>query len=114
MVYGRAYHPAFSVWGPRWRVVYNTPAWYGGHWYHGYIGPTFGWWWGVGGLWYSYPVPVYPYPVEQPTGAEEAPPTLYYCRSAGQYYPQVRSCAEQWEQVAAQPQQQAPQYVPGP
>lgn len=122
MVYGRAYHPAFSIWGPRWRAVYSTPAWYGGHWYHGYVGPTFGWWWGVGGAWYYYSTPVYPYPVSQPVEAQESAPTHYFCRAANQYYPQVRSCAEQWEQVAAQPQQAPqptqpapqPQYVPEP
>jgi len=123
MVYGRSYHPAFSYWGPRWHAVFRTPAWYGGRWYHGYVGPTFGWWWGVGGAYYYYPTPVYPYPVSQPVEAEEAAPMLYFCRPAGQYYPQVRSCPEQWEQVAAKPQQpqqppntqqQAPQYVPEP
>jgi hypothetical protein len=37
-------------------------AWRGGRWYHGAYGGRLGWWWIVGGVYYSYPGPVYPYP----------------------------------------------------
>jgi hypothetical protein len=36
--------------------------WRGGRWVHGWHGRTFGWWWVVGGAYYAYPAPVYPYP----------------------------------------------------
>jgi hypothetical protein len=36
--------------------------WVGGRWHHDWHGGRFGWWWDVGGVWYFYPEPVYPYP----------------------------------------------------
>jgi hypothetical protein len=36
--------------------------WRGGRWYHGPHGARDGWWWVIGGSWYFYPAPVYPYP----------------------------------------------------
>jgi hypothetical protein len=36
--------------------------WRGGHWYHGRHAGHDGWWWVIGGAWYFYPAPVYPYP----------------------------------------------------
>lgn len=49
--------------------------WHGGHWYHGNHEGRPGWWWQVGGHWYPYERPVYPYPAN-PYGAPEvyAPP----------------------------------------
>jgi len=36
--------------------------WVGGRWHHDWHGGRFGWWWQVGGVWYFYPEPIYPYP----------------------------------------------------
>jgi hypothetical protein len=41
-------------------------VWRGGYWHHGWHDGRFGWWWGVGGAWYYYPQPAYPYPVLVP------------------------------------------------
>jgi hypothetical protein len=70
-----------------------------------------GWWWVVGGAWYFYPAPVYPYPdpyippvvtPAPPSPGEPAAYTWYYCRSAQAYYPYVGSCPEPWVPVAPQ------------
>lgn len=61
--------------------VHDMDRWHGGHWYHGRHGNRDGWWWIIGGAWYFYPAPVYPYPdpyslqvvVAPPLGA---PPTV--------------------------------------
>ncbi len=43
-----------------------TPAehrwWVGGNWRHTWWHGRYGWWWNVGGSWYFYNAPVYPYP----------------------------------------------------
>jgi len=52
----------------------DIQRWRGGRWYRGAYRGHFGWWWIVGGVYYWYPRPVYPYPdplvppvyVEQP------------------------------------------------
>jgi hypothetical protein len=103
--------------------------WAGGHWYHGGHDGRLGWWWVVGAavdsaLWYSYPVPVYPYPdpyaptvVVSPQPApmvQQAPqmyqPTTpsvwYFCQSSGKYYPYTSSCPEGWQTVPATPPSQ--------
>lgn len=36
--------------------------WNSGRWHRGHHDGRFGWWWIVGGAWYFYPQPVYPYP----------------------------------------------------
>ena len=36
--------------------------WNGGHWRHMWWHGRYGWWWGVGGNFYFYDAPVYPYP----------------------------------------------------
>jgi hypothetical protein len=90
---------------PRVVIRFGNPGWRSGSWYYGFRGGNAGWWWGVNNTWYSYSAPVYPYPVAAPLVAEpaEEAPVNYYCRSAGQYYPQVADCAEEWEVIAAQP-----------
>lgn len=82
----------------------------GGRWYHGQHGGRVGWWWIVGGVWYFYPAPVYPYPSPwepPPPAAVPAvpPPTQhwYYCESAKGYYPYVPTCPDGWKQVPATP-----------
>jgi hypothetical protein len=50
--------------------------WIGGRWHHDWYGGRFGWWWEVGGVWYFYPEPVYPYPtyIASEVVIEAAPP----------------------------------------
>lgn len=85
-------------------------VWRGGHWYHGSHGGRLGWWWIAGGLWYFYPVPVYPYPNPYepppvPPASELPPPTQYwyYCDEAKAYYPYVATCPGPWRKVPATP-----------
>ena len=98
--------------------------WRGGNWRHGWHNGHLGWWWVVGGLWYFYPEPVYPYPdpyrppiVILPPAEESAPPAAtliapeptrpvwYYCESARAYYPYVATCPLGWKSVPAVPPQ---------
>jgi hypothetical protein len=41
---------------------HEREVWTGGRWHHDWHGGRFGWWWDIGGVWYFYPEPVYPYP----------------------------------------------------
>jgi len=85
-------------------VDQDAHVWRAGRWHHSHHDGRIGWWWVVGGLWYFYPRPIYPYPdpfvpgdvayVSGGTG-----PYWYYCRSAGQYYPYVTYCPEGWVPV---------------
>lgn len=88
--------------------------WHRGHWFHGWYGPYFGWWWIVGADWYLYPGPVYPYPtvVVEPAPSEDivnapsAPPPpqyWYYCPGSHRYYPYVSECPGGWERVPTIP-----------
>jgi len=108
---------------------HDLDHWRGGHWYRGPHGGRLGWWWIVGGIWYFYPQPVYPYPdpyvppvVVVPQAAMPAPPPVvaappvaapppagpaapsnwYYCESPRGYYPYVPDCATGWRMVPAQ------------
>jgi len=105
--------------------------WRSGAWRHGSHDGRLGWWWVLGGMWYFYPQPVYPYPdpyrppvvvVEQapapvvipvpvqpapqvaPAPAQGAPQFWYYCEAAGGYYPYVPTCPSGWKTVPATPQ----------
>jgi hypothetical protein len=108
-------------------------AWIGGAWHRDWHNGRLGWWWTVGGVWYSYPEPVYPYPVEapleeveQPTMPAGLPPaqSWYFCDNPSGYYPYVASCPTPWREVpqappagsAPAPQQYAPPpgYAPAP
>jgi hypothetical protein len=91
--------------------------WRGGHWYRGPHLGRLGWWWIVGGVWYFYPEPVYPYPdpyvppvvvapeaVVPPTPAPPpVPSNWYWCDSPKGYYPYVPQCPGGWRSVPAQP-----------
>lgn len=102
--------------------------WRGGRWHHGRHDGRLGWWWVVGGVWYLYSSPVYPYPdpyqppvvmVEQPASAVASPvyapppvPTAaapasvqywYYCENPAGYYPYVPQCPSAWQKVPATP-----------
>ncbi len=125
--HGRSYywHGAPSYW--RGRVYWNLDihrfpregyaAWRAGHWRHGWYGDRWGWWWVVGGIWYYYVAPIYPYPspyvpgtviVESPE-PPPAPPTQpapqywYHCSAPEGYYPYVPECPGGWHRVAATP-----------
>jgi hypothetical protein len=89
----------------------DQAMWRGGGWRHEFHDGRWGWWWFVGGAWYFYDQPIYPYPayvsevvyeepVEEDPSAEPVdpaampPPTgnvSYYCPGIG-YYPQVATC----------------------
>ena len=86
--------------------------WHQGGWHHEWHGGVFAWWFVVSGVWFWYPVPVYPYPdpyvpatfiVPPPPVAAPASTTQfwYYCPASNGYYPYVPSCASGWQQVPA-------------
>ena len=95
----------------------HLPVWRSGSWHHGRHGGRLGWWWVVGGIWYFYPAPIYPYPdpyvppyvVVQPappaaTPAVPAPAqNWYYCEASQEYYPYVSICPAGWKAVPATP-----------
>ena len=86
---------------------HDIDLWRGGRWIHDRHNGRFGWWWVVGGVWYFYPAPVYPYPdpFQPPTvvlGPEPNPPHYwYYCGNPQGYYPYVAECAVPWQRMAA-------------
>jgi hypothetical protein len=84
--------------------------WRHGRWWHGPHGGHVGWWWVVGGDWYFYPAPVYPYPdpylppvVAAPVPPPAAPPVYYWCDHPRGYYPAVPACRAPWRAVPAAP-----------
>jgi hypothetical protein len=106
---------------------HDFDRWRGGRWYHGRHLGRVGWWWIVGGIWYFYTTPVYPYPnpylppvVVVPPAPAPAPAPApvpeppaqpqywYYCPNPPGYYPYVAQCATNWQQVPAAPQAIAP------
>jgi hypothetical protein len=90
---------------------HDWTVWRGGRWVHGPHNGRPGWWWVVGGVWYFYPAPVYPYPSpweppELVTPTPDSPPPTqywYWCDGSQQYYPYAASCPGGWRQVPAQP-----------
>jgi hypothetical protein len=97
-------HHDFAHFSPR-----EQAEWRGGRWNHGFHDGRNGWWWSVGGIWYFYDAPVYPYPLfvadyywdAQPAVAPAyAPGYWYWCSAAGAYYPYVQSCPVPWMPVA--------------
>ena len=95
---------------------HDIELWRGGRWFHGPHGGRAGWWWIVGGVWYFYPTPVYPYPdpyqppvVVLPADQVGAPPQyFYYCSNPAGYYPYVASCLVPWTRVSGGPAVSAP------
>lgn len=99
--------------------------WRRGYWHHGWYGGRWGWWWIVGGIWYYYPAPIYPYPnpyipgigviINQapseyqqpsvtPAPPSEAPVQYWYrCNEPKGYYPYVSECPGGWIKVPATP-----------
>ncbi|HUO91681.1 MAG TPA: hypothetical protein VMU22_02115 [Rhizomicrobium sp.] len=82
-------------------------AWQGGSWRHEWHNGHYGWWWFVGGLWFFYTAPIYPYPLYVGPdyyydyyGENGAPPYYwYYCEDPAGYYPYVQQCNGPWEPV---------------
>ena len=75
---------------------------------HGRHDGRVGWWWVVGGVWYFYPAPVYPFPdpyvpPAPPPVVITPPPQFYLCESPRGYYPYVPSCPGGWRVVPATP-----------
>jgi hypothetical protein len=111
--------PAPTQARPRWHGhidrfhEHDLHIWRGGHWVHGRHVQRFGWWWVVGGLWYWYPAPVYPYPdpympsvivqTPAPTLPQPQVPVWYYCAQPAGYYPYVPVCPSGWQAVPATP-----------
>jgi hypothetical protein len=78
---------------------HDYDRWRGGRWYHGHHDGRLGWWWVVGGFWYFYNQPVYPYPNPYlPPGVVTAPVPpppgryFFYCQPFHDYYPYVTTC----------------------
>jgi hypothetical protein len=79
--------------------------WRDGRWFEGRHGGRIGWWWIVGGAWYFYPQPIYPYPdpflppviAGPPPGA----PVYYFCPRPRGYYPYIAVCPTGWRAVPA-------------
>ncbi len=101
---------------------HDFERWRGGAWTHGWHEGRSGWWWVVGGIWYFYPAPVYPYPdpYRPPMFAGPVPAgeVVYYCQNPAGYYPYVAECFAPWQAVpvASPPPvvQPMPQPVPAP
>src|SRR5580658_8898149 len=81
--------------------------WRGGLWRHEWHDGRLGWWWLVGGGWYFYPEPIWPYPTyvppaivvpQPPTPLSGLPPAQYwyFCDNPQGYYPYVASCNSPW------------------
>ncbi len=94
-------------------------VWGGGIWIHDWHDGRYGWWWRLGGFWYLYPEPIYPYPTYIPPAivVQQAPPVptglppaqyWYYCDNPQGYYPYVASCNGAWRPVPAIPSNAPP------
>jgi len=102
--------------------------WGTGRWRHGYHHGHGGWWWVVGGTWYFYPEPIYPYPGYVSDywydyydygpgsysdgydgGDNGGGYWWYYCNDPKGYYPYVRDCRVDWERVPPTPDASGPQ-----
>ena len=104
---GFRFHGHWNHWSPA-----HQWWWRHGHWWHGWHGAHFGWWWAVGPWWYWYDGPVYPYPGyasatvygdDNAYGGDDDG-MWYYCRNPEGYYPYVKHCNGEWQQVPAQPE----------
>ncbi len=93
----------------------HFPMWRSGAWHHGRHDGRLGWWWVVGGMWYFYPEPIYPYPdpyippyvvvqsAPQIPAVPAPPQSWYYCEASKEYYPYVATCPAGWKAVPAMP-----------
>jgi hypothetical protein len=77
-----ARYPGFARRSFGGHFYHGVLAWDRGAWRHEWRNGRYAWWWDVGGAWYLYEQPVYPYPtvisdvevLEDPAMAHEAPP----------------------------------------
>lgn len=94
--------------------AHERSVWRGGVWVHDWHDGRYGWWWSLGGAWYLYPEPIYPYPTYVPPAivVQQAPPVptglppaqfWYYCDNPQGYYPYVASCNGAWREVPVTP-----------
>jgi hypothetical protein len=93
--------------------------WHNGFWVHSWNDGFFGWWFVVSGVWFWYPVPVYPFPdpyipptfivpPPPPAAAPAVTPYWYYCPLSNGYYPYITTCPAGWHQVLATPDAAGP------
>jgi hypothetical protein len=92
--------------------------WRGGYWHRDYYDGRFGWWYDVGGVYYPYAAPIWPYPLSVAplivAEAAAAPPppmpiaplpalprVAYHCASPAGFYPEVGACDAGWATLAA-------------
>jgi hypothetical protein len=86
--------------------------WTSGHWSYGWHHHRHGWWWFVGGVWFFYDEPIWPYPtLVSAEYVEEAPDQYYgqywyYCDDPKGYWPYVQACNVPWEAVPVTPPNQ--------
>lgn len=76
--------------------------WRRGEWRHTSHDGRFGWWWFVGGFWYFYPQPIYPYPTYIGFYYEpgyDADYYWYWCDDPEGYYPYIEECYLPWVPV---------------
>ena len=112
----RGFHDGFHR-GFRSRVIIGVGPWWGPG--FAWWGPPYAWgpWYAPYPYWWYGPGP-YPYPsvvMEQPQMyiQQQAPPSpapakagfWYYCASAGEFYPKVGSCSENWIKVPPRPEE---------
>ena len=77
-----ARHPGFARRDFGGHFYRGSFAWDRGHWRHEWRNGRYGWWWDVGGAWYFYEQPIYPYPtvistvevLDDPALAYDGPP----------------------------------------
>ena len=93
---------------------HERSVWRVGVWIHDWHDGRYAWWWQLGGFWYIYPEPIYPYPTYIPPAivVQQAPPVptglppaqyWYYCDNPQGYYPYVASCNSAWRPVPVTP-----------
>jgi len=81
----------------------HLQEWSHGRWFHGNNAGRFGWFWIVGGVYFFYALPQYPFP--NPT----VPPGYYdehyyyFCADYNQYYPYIAICPQGWTMVPVNP-----------
>jgi hypothetical protein len=70
---------------------HDWDRWHHGYWIRNGYGGRFGWWWVLSGLWFFYPVPVYPYP--NPYVPAGLVTYWCFCPAADGFYPYIAVCA---------------------
>jgi len=107
--------------------VQEREHWRGGRWRNDWHSGRFGWWFQVDDVWYAYPAPVFPYPLEvapivvedavgpvaedqQPVAAAAViaiaplpplPRAAYHCSNPEGFFPLVEECNVEWVAVGA-------------